>query len=165
MRWNVSLIEKAPSAIEGGLSHARIGGRSAVTRPSWTRNGHLLGWQPEQMTRDHFLKNKLAMAFAAAPAVIGADPASGTVHSLRSDGAFPARRQDLSVPADQWKPVYSVHTGSAKPNTTKSSPWAGCTILGTERHEAARIETSCAAAAGRQGDPAPRVFSFHLKTT
>src|SRR5947209_17465664 len=37
----------------------------------------LLGGNPEQMTRDHFLKNKLAMPYAAAPAVIGADPAGG----------------------------------------------------------------------------------------
>jgi len=31
------------------------------------RHGHLLGGNPEQMTRDHFLKNKLAMPYAAAP--------------------------------------------------------------------------------------------------
>jgi len=29
------------------------------------------------MTREHFLKNKLAIPYAAAPAVIGADSANG----------------------------------------------------------------------------------------
>ena len=34
----------------------------------------LLGGNPEFMTREHFLKNKLAMPYAAAPAVIPAEP-------------------------------------------------------------------------------------------
>src|SRR6202451_1334379 len=36
----------------------------------------LLGGNPEQMTRDYFLKNKMALPYASAPAVIGQDGAA-----------------------------------------------------------------------------------------
>jgi len=50
----------------------------------------LLGGNPEQMTRDHFLKNKLAMPYAAAPAVIPAEPPQARRRNPRCRWFFPA---------------------------------------------------------------------------
>src|SRR5216110_287229 len=55
----------------------RKGAVTVATNMAGRGTDILLGGNPEQMTRDHFLKNKLAMPYAAAPAVIGADPADG----------------------------------------------------------------------------------------
>src|SRR6266513_2573056 len=86
--------------------------------------------QPVQMTRDHFLKNKLAMPYAAAPAVIGADPAGG-------NGAQPAVPMVLfqhegkifQVPADQWKPVYEQFAGQCKAEHDEVVALGGLHIL------------------------------------
>src|ERR1700752_2469032 len=59
---------------------AKAGRKGAVTVATNMAGGGtdiLLGGNPEQMTRDHFLKNKLALPYAAAPALIPADSADG----------------------------------------------------------------------------------------
>src|SRR5206468_9093830 len=55
----------------------RKGAVTVATNMAGRGTDILLGGNPEQMTRDHFLKNKLAMPYAAAPAAIGADPGDG----------------------------------------------------------------------------------------
>src|SRR3979490_2749931 len=55
----------------------RKGAVTVATNMAGRGTDILLGGNPEQMTRDHFLKNKLAMPYAAAPAVIPAEPALG----------------------------------------------------------------------------------------
>src|SRR5256714_698692 len=93
----------------------RKGAVTVATNMAGRGTDILLGGNPEQMTRDHFLKNKLAMPYAAAPAVIGADPAGG-------NGAAPAVPMVLfqhegkifPVPAGQWKPVYEQFAEQCK---------------------------------------------------
>src|SRR5256714_200791 len=93
----------------------RKGAVTVATNMAGRGTDILLGCNPEQMTRDHFLKNKLAMPYAAAPAVIGADPAGG-------NGAAPAVPMVLfqhegkifPVPAGQWKPVYEQFAEQCK---------------------------------------------------
>jgi preprotein translocase subunit SecA len=116
------------------------------------------------MTHDHFLKNKLAMPYAAAPAVIGADPAGG-------NGAQPAVPMVLfqhegkifQVPADQWKPVYEQFAGQCKAEHDEVVALGGLHILGTERHEARRIDNQLRGRAGRQGDPGSSRFFLSLE--
>jgi len=94
---------------------AQAGRKGAVTvATTWPGRGTdiLLGGNPEQMTRDHFLKNKLAMPYAAAPAVIGADPADGngarpTVPMV----LFQNEGKIFQVPADQWNGRHCGHAG------------------------------------------------------
>ncbi|MBA0087049.1 MAG: preprotein translocase subunit SecA, partial [Acidobacteria bacterium Pan2503] len=61
----------------------RKGAVTVATNMAGRGTDILLGGNPEFLTREHFLKNKLAIPYAAAPAVIGADPADG-------NGAQPA---------------------------------------------------------------------------
>src|SRR6266478_4103750 len=119
----------------------RKGAVTVATNMAGRGTDILLGGNPEQMTRDHFLKNKLAMPYAAAPAVIGADPAGG-------DAAQPAVPMVLfqhegkifQVPADQWKPVIDQFAAQCKAEHDEVVALGGLHILGTERHEARRID-------------------------
>src|SRR3982075_2447528 len=55
----------------------RKGAVTVATNMAGRGTDILLGGNPEFLTREYFLKNKLAMPYAAAPAVIGVDGASG----------------------------------------------------------------------------------------
>ncbi len=142
----------------------RKGAVTVATNMAGRGTDILLGGNPEQMTRDHFLKNKLAMPYAAAPAVIAADPADG-------NGAQPAIPMVLfqnegkifQVPADQWKPVFEQFAGQCKSEHDEVVALGGLHILGTERHEARRIDNQLRGRAGRQGDPGSSRFFLSLE--
>jgi preprotein translocase subunit SecA len=146
---------------------AQAGRRGAVTvatNMAGRGTDILLGGNPEQMTRDHFLKNKLAMPYAAAPAVIGADSNDG-------NGAQPAVQMVLfqhegkifQVPFEQWKPVYDQFSNQCKSEHDEVVSLGGLHILGTERHEARRIDNQLRGRAGRQGDPGSSRFFLSLE--
>jgi preprotein translocase subunit SecA len=142
----------------------RKGAVTVATNMAGRGTDILLGGNPEQMTRDHFLKNKLAMPYAAAPAVIPADPADG-------NGAQPSIPMVLfqhegkifQVPADQWKPVYEQFAEQCKAEHDEVVALGGLHILGTERHEARRIDNQLRGRAGRQGDPGSSRFFLSLE--
>src|SRR5260370_21313781 len=99
------------------------------------------------------------MPYGAAPAVIGADPVGG-------NGSQPAAPMVLfqnegkifQVPADQWKPVYDQFAGQCKAEHDEVVALGGLHILGTERHEARRLDNQLRGRAGRQGDPGSSRF-------
>jgi preprotein translocase subunit SecA len=142
----------------------RKGAVTVATNMAGRGTDILLGGNPEQMTRDHFLKNKLAMPYAAAPAVIAADGANG-------DAAQPAVQMVLfqhegkifQAPADQWKPVYSQFADQCKAEHDEVVALGGLHILGTERHEARRIDNQLRGRSGRQGDPGSSRFFLSLE--
>ncbi len=142
----------------------RKGAVTVATNMAGRGTDILLGGNPEQMTRDHCLKNKLAMPYAAAPAVIAADPATG-------DGAQPAVPMVLfqnegkifQVPADQWKPIYEQFAEQCKAEHDEVVALGGLHILGTERHEARRIDNQLRGRSGRQGDPGSSRFFLSLE--
>jgi preprotein translocase subunit SecA len=124
----------------------------------------LLGGNPEQMTRDHFLKNKLAMPYAAAPAVIGADSNDGNVAQPAVQMVlFQHEGKIFQVPVDQWKPVIDQFFGQCKSEHDEVVLLGGLHILGTERHEARRIDNQLRGRAGRQGDPGSSRFFLSLE--
>ena len=142
----------------------RKGAVTVATNMAGRGTDILLGGNPEQMTRDHFLKNKLALPYAAAPAVIPADSADG-------NGAQPAIPMVLfqhegkifQVPSDQWKPVFEQFAGQCKAEHDEVVALGGLHILGTERHEARRIDNQLRGRAGRQGDPGSSRFFLSLE--
>src|SRR5438445_373373 len=146
---------------------AQAGRRGAVTvatNMAGRGTDILLGGNPEQMTRDHFLKNKLAMPYAAAPAVIGADPADGNgAQPTIPMVLFQNEGKIFQVPADQWKPVYEQFAGQCKSEHEEVVVLGGLHILGTERHEARRIDNQLRGRAGRQGDPGSSRFFLSLE--
>src|ERR1700740_856083 len=150
----------------------------------------LLGGNPEAMTREYALKNKLAMPYMPAGAVIGAaagaesppqadaaiagaSSASGTGAGTSGNGASGANSAPMvlfqqegkiyQVPLDQWKPLYDQFAEQCRAEHDEGVAMGGCHILGTERHEARRIDNQLRGRAGRQGDPGSSRFFLSLE--
>src|SRR5271168_2008683 len=152
----------------------------------------LLGGNPEAMTREYALKNKLAMPYMPASAVIGAAP--GTETAAQADAAaaaavgggststtaetpsgngtsaaaspmvlFQQEGKIYQVPLDQWKPIYDQFAEQCKAEHDEVVAMGGLHILGTERHEARRIDNQLRGRAGRQGDPGASRFFLSLE--
>jgi len=146
----------------------RKGGVTVATNMAGRGTDILLGGNPEFMTREHFLKNRLAMPYAQAPAVIGAD-----AENLDAPGAQPGSNVPMvlfqhegkifQVPQDQWKPVYDDFANQCKAEHDEVVALGGLHILGTERHEARRIDNQLRGRAGRQGDPGSSRFFLSLE--
>ncbi len=142
----------------------RKGAVTVATNMAGRGTDILLGGNPEQMTRDHFLKNKLALPYAAAPAVIPADSGSGdNAQPTIPMVLFQHEGKIFQVPADQWKPVIDQFTGQCKAEHDEVVALGGLHILGTERHEARRIDNQLRGRAGRQGDPGSSRFFLSLE--
>ncbi|MGA8023460.1 MAG: preprotein translocase subunit SecA [Candidatus Acidiferrales bacterium] len=144
----------------------------------------LLGGNPEAMTRDYCLKNKLALPYAPASSVIGALPGSETAAqadaaiaaggngadgSSSNGGSSPAmvlfqiEGKIFQVPLEQWKPIYDQFAEQCKVEHDEVIALGGLHILGTERHEARRIDNQLRGRAGRQGDPGSSRFFLSLE--
>jgi preprotein translocase subunit SecA len=146
----------------------------------------LLGGNPEAMTRDYCLKNKLAMPYAPAASVIGASPGAETpaqadasaqaaATTVQADppggnGAaspamvlFQQEGKIFQVPLDQWKPIYNQFAEQCRAEHDEVVALGGLHILGTERHEARRIDNQLRGRAGRQGDPGSSRFFLSLE--
>jgi preprotein translocase subunit SecA len=147
----------------------RKGAVTVATNMAGRGTDILLGGNPEQMTRDHFLKNKMAMPYASAPAVIAAEGASinATGEVAQPIAApmvlFQHEGKIFQVPADQWKPMYEDFAQQCKAEHDEVVALGGLHILGTERHEARRIDNQLRGRAGRQGDPGSSRFFLSLE--
>jgi preprotein translocase subunit SecA len=153
----------------------------------------LLGGNPEAMTREYALKNKLAMPYAPASSVIGAAPGTETPAQADASAAaaaagggststapgtpsgngasamasamvlFQQEGKIYQVPLDQWKPIYDQFAEQCKAEHDEVVAMGGLHILGTERHEARRIDNQLRGRAGRQGDPGASRFFLSLE--
>ena len=117
----------------------------------------LLGGHPESLTREHCLKNKLAMPYASAGPLVGPEgEATGTV-------LFQHEGRVYQVPQEQWKPVYDQFAEECRQEHDEVVAMGGLHVLGTERHEARRIDNQLRGRAGRQGDPGSSRFFLSLE--
>ncbi len=144
----------------------------------------LLGGNPEAMAREYCVKNKLAMPYAPAGAVIGASPGgetpaqadapaqaiAGQPGAPGSNGAgnvamvlFQQEGKIFQVPLEQWKPLYDQFAEQCRAEHDEVVAMGGLHILGTERHEARRIDNQLRGRAGRQGDPGSSRFFLSLE--
>jgi len=142
----------------------RKGAVTVATNMAGRGTDILLGGNPESLTREYLLKNKLAMPYAAAPAVIGSESSNGdatqpTVQMV----LFQHEGKIFQVPQDQWKPVYDQFADQCKAEHDEVVALGGLHILGTERHEARRIDNQLRGRAGRQGDPGSSRFFLSLE--
>jgi preprotein translocase subunit SecA len=146
----------------------RKGAVTVATNMAGRGTDILLGGNPEFLTREHFLKNKLAMPYAAAPSVIAADGAQDTDGNAPAPAAVPMvlfqhEGKIFQVPQEQWKPVYDQFAEQCKAEHDEVVTLGGLHILGTERHEARRIDNQLRGRAGRQGDPGSSRFFLSLE--
>jgi preprotein translocase subunit SecA len=143
----------------------RKGAVTVATNMAGRGTDILLGGNPESLTREYFLKNKLAMPYAAAPAVIGADGGNGdgTAQPSAPMVLFQHEGKIFQVSQDHWKPVYEQFADQCKAEHDEVVALGGLHILGTERHEARRIDNQLRGRAGRQGDPGSSRFFLSLE--
>ena len=121
----------------------------------------LLGGNPEAMTREHCLREKLAIPYTSAPAVIGGDSSNG--NSSPNMVLFQQEGKIFQVPAEQWKPLYDLYAAQCRTEHDEVIALGGLHILGTERHESRRIDNQLRGRAGRQGDPGSSRFFLSLE--
>jgi len=142
----------------------RKGAVTVATNMAGRGTDILLGGNPEFLTREHFLKNKLALPYAAAPAVIGAESTNGDAAQATAPMVlFQHEGKIFQVPQEQWKPVYEQFAEQCKAEHDEVVALGGLHILGTERHEARRIDNQLRGRAGRQGDPGSSRFFLSLE--
>ena len=120
----------------------------------------LLGGNPEAMARDYCLKQRLAIPYAAAPAVIGGDGEGSAAPNMV---LFQIEGKIFQVPLDQWKPIHDQFAEQCRAEHDEVIALGGLHILGTERHEARRIDNQLRGRAGRQGDPGSSRFYLSLE--
>ena len=141
----------------------RKGAVTVATNMAGRGTDILLGGNPEAMTREYFLKNKLALPYAAAPAVIGAESDGAGAQPTVPMVLFQHEGKIFQVPQDQWAPIYEQFAQQCKAEHDEVVALGGLHILGTERHEARRIDNQLRGRAGRQGDPGSSRFFLSLE--
>src|SRR5271154_6943379 len=141
----------------------RKGAVTVATNMAGRGTDILLGGNPEQMTRDYFLKERLAMPYASAPAVIGDGAAAVDAPAAVPMVLFQHEGKIFQVPTEQWKPIYEEFAAQCKAEHDEVVELGGLHILGTERHEARRIDNQLRGRAGRQGDPGSSRFFLSLE--
>ena len=118
----------------------------------------LLGGNPEALTREFCLKQKLALPSGAASAIVTGEEQPGGIMML-----FQYEGRIYQVPAETWKPVYAQYAAECQKEHDEVVALGGLHVLGTERHEARRIDNQLRGRAGRQGDPGSSRFFLSLE--
>ena len=123
----------------------------------------LLGGNPEAMTREYCLREKIAIPYIAAPAVIGAE--DRTRVRPRTWCCSSRKEKFFRSPRISGSPFTTSSPRNAASNTTKSLPWAACTFWAPNAMNPGASTTSCAGAPAGRATRARRVFSSRSRTT
>ena len=117
----------------------------------------LLGGNPEFMAKQECVKKGVAQPLRAAQGKIriGADDTASTVWYYAGN--------EYAVPSDQWEEIFERHKTETDQEHEQVISCSGLFILGTERHEARRIDNQLRGRAGRQGDPGASRFYLSLE--
>jgi preprotein translocase subunit SecA len=117
----------------------------------------LLGGNPEFMAKQECVKKGIAQPLRAAQGKVGAD----VDDSNRTLWYYAGN--EYSVPTDQWSEILARYEGDTAKEHNEVTAVGGLHILGTERHEARRIDHQLRGRAGRQGDPGSSRFYLSLE--
>jgi preprotein translocase subunit SecA len=117
----------------------------------------LLGGNPEFTAKQECVKKGFAQPLRAAQGKVQAG-----VDDLKSTVWYYAGNEYV-VPTDQWHQVLERHKSQTDNEHEEVVASAGLFILGTERHEARRIDNQLRGRAGRQGDPGASRFYLSLE--
>src|SRR5205814_6641940 len=107
----------------------------------------LLGGNPEFMAKQECVKKGLAQRVGVA---------QGKIEGKAEDGKttlFYYAGQEYVVATDQWDQIFRRYKAETDKEHDAVVATGGLFILGTERHEARRIDNQLRGRAGRQGDP------------
>jgi preprotein translocase subunit SecA len=117
----------------------------------------LLGGNPEFMAKQECVKKGLAQPLRAA---------QGKIDTKVEDGKSTVwyyAGKEFVVPTDQWEQIFVRDKTDTDKEHDEVTAVGGLHILGTERHEARRIDNQLRGRAGRQGDPGSSRFYLSLE--
>jgi len=117
----------------------------------------LLGGNPEFMAKQECVKKGIAQQLRAAQGKIQID-----VDETKSTVWYYAGNEYV-VPTDQWMEIFNRYKKDTDKEHDEVTAVGGLHILGTERHEARRIDNQLRGRAGRQGDPGASRFYLSLE--
>jgi preprotein translocase subunit SecA len=117
----------------------------------------LLGGNPEFMAKQECVKKGVAQQLRAAQGKIRTD-----VDETKNTVWYYAGNE-YSVPTDQWEEALHRYKSQTDKEHEEVIASGGLFILGTERHEARRIDNQLRGRAGRQGDPGASRFYLSLE--
>jgi preprotein translocase subunit SecA len=133
-------------------------GRKGVVTVSTNMAGRgtdiLLGGNPEFMTKDACLKEKLAERLPEDQAQYIADE-----HFYY----FTHHEQFYRVPREKWDTAFARYKAETDAEHDVVVGLGGLYIVGTERHDSRRIDNQLRGRAGRQGDPGSSKFFLSLQ--
>ena len=117
----------------------------------------LLGGNPEFMAKQECVKKGIAQPLRAAQGKIG------TAHEDSKSTVWYYAGNEYVVATDQWNEVFNRYKVQTDKEHDDVTAVGGLFILGTERHEARRIDNQLRGRAGRQGDPGASRFYLSLE--
>ena len=117
----------------------------------------LLGGNPEFMAKQECVKKGIAQQLRVAQGKIQieVDESKSTVWYYAGN--------EYAVPTDQWNEALARYKQQTDREHDQVTAAGGLFILGTERHEARRIDNQLRGRAGRQGDPGASRFYLSLE--
>src|SRR5215467_4052881 len=117
----------------------------------------LLGGNAEFMTKQECVKKGIAQPVGAA---------QGKIEGKAEDGKttlFYYSGNEYVAPIEQWDEIFDRYKAETDKEHEQVIQAGGLFILGTERHEARRIDNQLRGRAGRQGDPGASRFYLSLE--
>jgi len=117
----------------------------------------LLGGNPEFMAKQECVKKGIAQQLRVAQGKIQIE-----VDELKSTVWYYAGNE-YAVPTEQWNEALARYKQQTDKEHDEVTAAGGLFILGTERHEARRIDNQLRGRAGRQGDPGASRFYLSLE--
>jgi preprotein translocase subunit SecA len=133
-------------------------GRKAAITVSTNMAGRgtdiLLGGNPEFMTKDVCLRDRVAETLPPGQEIYVADE---QFYYFQHAGAF------YRVPRQKWNEIFARFKQQTDREHDEVTAVGGLHIVGTERHESRRIDNQLRGRAGRQGDPGSSRFFLSLQ--
>jgi preprotein translocase subunit SecA len=117
----------------------------------------LLGGNAEFMARQELVKKGIAQQLRAAGGEVVLQQDSSEAIVFYYNGI------EYQCPADKWNEAFSRYKADTDGDHEKVVELGGLHIVGTERHEARRIDNQLRGRAGRQGDPGSSRFYLSLE--
>jgi preprotein translocase subunit SecA len=133
----------------------RKGATTVATNMAGRGTDILLGGNPEFMTKELCLKERVAELLPAEQQTFG----FGDPHFVY----FTYQDRFYRVARAKWEEVFTKFKAQADAEHDDVVSVGGLHILGTERHEARRIDNQLRGRAGRQGDPGSSRFYLSLE--
>jgi len=117
----------------------------------------LLGGNPEFIAKQECLKKGIAQQLRVAAGEVNAKPDDPNISYFYYGG------NEYQVPTAEWNEINVRHKQATDVEHDEVTALGGLFILGTERHEARRIDNQLRGRAGRQGDPGASRFYLSLE--